>query len=106
MTTEPVAIVTGGNRGIGLEVARGLARAGLRVIVGARRPAPGGAGEAWPLDLAQLARPARVVGRVQTSVGRGPLLDPLGAGPSGRARAGTVAAGRQDRGHGDERDRQ
>ncbi len=33
------ALVTGGNRGIGLEVVRGLARAGLHVVIGARRRA-------------------------------------------------------------------
>jgi NAD(P)-dependent dehydrogenase (short-subunit alcohol dehydrogenase family) len=34
--TQRVALVTGGNRGIGLEVCRGLARAGLRVILTGR----------------------------------------------------------------------
>lgn len=36
MTTR-TALVTGGNRGIGLEACRGLARAGLRVVLTARR---------------------------------------------------------------------
>jgi NAD(P)-dependent dehydrogenase (short-subunit alcohol dehydrogenase family) len=35
------AIVTGGNRGIGLEIARQLVREGIRVIIGARDPARG-----------------------------------------------------------------
>jgi NAD(P)-dependent dehydrogenase (short-subunit alcohol dehydrogenase family) len=35
------ALVTGGNRGIGLEVCRQLARRGLRVLLGARDPALG-----------------------------------------------------------------
>ncbi|MGH8458538.1 MAG: SDR family NAD(P)-dependent oxidoreductase, partial [Nevskiales bacterium] len=34
--TPRVALVTGGNRGIGLAVCRGLASAGLRVILTAR----------------------------------------------------------------------
>ncbi|MGB8437226.1 MAG: SDR family NAD(P)-dependent oxidoreductase, partial [Burkholderiales bacterium] len=34
-----VAIVTGGNGGIGLGMARGLAGAGARVVVAARNPA-------------------------------------------------------------------
>jgi 2-deoxy-D-gluconate 3-dehydrogenase len=34
--TGKVAIVTGGNGGIGLGMARGLARAGARVVVAAR----------------------------------------------------------------------
>ena len=40
MTTK-TAIVTGGNRGLGLEVARQLAAAGVRVVIGARDPVKG-----------------------------------------------------------------
>ncbi len=54
-TASKVAIVTGGSRGIGREVARGLTAAGYRVIVGSRQAAEARAGEAWPLDLASLA---------------------------------------------------
>lgn len=39
--TRRVALVTGGNRGIGLEIARQLAHAGLRVVIGARDVAAG-----------------------------------------------------------------
>lgn len=38
---QRVALVTGANRGIGLEIARGLGRAGLTVVVGARSQASG-----------------------------------------------------------------
>lgn len=43
MTTTRVALVSGGNRGIGLAIATQLAARGLRVIIGARRPEDGAA---------------------------------------------------------------
>lgn len=41
MPEHRTALVTGGNRGIGLEICRGLARAGCRVFLGARDPDSG-----------------------------------------------------------------
>lgn len=38
---ERTALVTGGNRGIGLAIVEGLAKAGLRVLLGARDRAAG-----------------------------------------------------------------
>ena len=36
---DTIALVTGANRGLGLEIARGLGRAGMTVLVAGRRPA-------------------------------------------------------------------
>jgi NAD(P)-dependent dehydrogenase (short-subunit alcohol dehydrogenase family) len=47
--TNRIALVTGANKGIGLEIARQLAQAGVFVIIGARDPARG---EAAVADLA------------------------------------------------------
>ncbi len=43
---SPLALVTGANRGIGLEVCRQLAQAGMRVLLAARDPAKGEAAAA------------------------------------------------------------
>ena len=43
---SPLALVTGANRGIGLEVCRQLAQAGMRVLLSARDPAKGEAAAA------------------------------------------------------------
>ena len=38
---QPVALVTGANKGIGFEVARGMAKSGFVVVLGARNPTSG-----------------------------------------------------------------
>jgi NAD(P)-dependent dehydrogenase (short-subunit alcohol dehydrogenase family) len=66
MTSPQVALVTGGNRGIGLAIARQLGARGIRVVLTARRAADGeaavaqlkagGADAHWlPLDVADEA---------------------------------------------------
>jgi len=40
-TTDRIALVTGANRGIGFEAARGIAKAGYIVLLGARNPTTG-----------------------------------------------------------------
>ena len=53
--TGKVAVVTGGTRGIGLMMARGLLQAGARVYLSSRKAAAGDAA------VAELARPGRVL---------------------------------------------
>lgn len=67
MNHQRIAVVTGANKGIGFEVARQLARLGLRVFLGARNAAAGraaaekisaesnGAATFLPIDIADLA---------------------------------------------------
>ena len=43
MAERSTALVTGANKGIGLEIARGLGRLGYRVWVGSRDPSRGAA---------------------------------------------------------------
>jgi NAD(P)-dependent dehydrogenase (short-subunit alcohol dehydrogenase family) len=45
MSEQRIALVTGGNRGIGLEICRQLAKAGIRVLLGSRDAAKGVAAE-------------------------------------------------------------
>ena len=52
--TGRTAIVTGGTSGIGLETCKALARAGARVVAGARNPSPAAGFEVRRLDLADL----------------------------------------------------
>ncbi|MFY0088587.1 SDR family NAD(P)-dependent oxidoreductase, partial [Acinetobacter baumannii] len=40
-TQQKVAFITGGNRGLGLETARGLGRLGIEVVIGVRDPDKG-----------------------------------------------------------------
>jgi NAD(P)-dependent dehydrogenase (short-subunit alcohol dehydrogenase family) len=96
--TQPIALVSGGNRGIGYAICRGLARRGCLVILGARNAAEGRAAaqalqaeglalEYRPLDVARDASVRSCVAAVLKRHGRidilvnnaGVLLDPSGS---------------------------
>ena len=75
-----VALVTGGGRGIGADIAKGLAREGASVAISARTAkevnavaaeivAAGGVARAFTADLADTAAPARLVADAESALG-------------------------------------
>ncbi len=80
-----VALVTGAGRGLGLEIARGLAAAGARVLLNGREPAilnvaassiaaQGGIAEPLPFDVADTAAAAQAMERLLARHGRLDIL--------------------------------
>ncbi|WP_242342796.1 SDR family oxidoreductase [Anaeromyxobacter terrae] len=82
MAEAPVAIVSGANRGLGLEVSRQLAHLGFRVVMGVRDLRKGEAaarsleGKVHPLvlDVADPESPARLAAEVRAAFGRCDVL--------------------------------
>jgi gluconate 5-dehydrogenase len=79
------AVVTGGSSGIGRAIAVALGRAGARILVVARRPAPiaevvaelrghGAEGHAIPADLADRAAVARAIEEIRAGYGEPDVL--------------------------------
>ena len=81
-STERVVLVTGGGRGLGVEIARQLVEGGHRVVVAARGIEAGGAvaeelaGRAWPLRL-DVTDPESVQAAVEAVDRRHGRLDAL-----------------------------
>ncbi len=84
MSIAKTAIVTGANRGIGLEIARQLAKEGIRVVMGSRDPLKGEracaslkAGElavSYPLDVCDTRSVRRFVDFVEKEFGAPAIL--------------------------------
>jgi hypothetical protein len=97
--SRPLALVTGASSGIGLEIARELARTGHDLVLTARRAAPMEAlaaeltipGAAVTVIAADLARPGAATALVEDLASRGLAIDVL------INNAGLGAAGRFDR---------
>ena len=78
MQDKPVALVTGANKGIGLQIAKDLAANGLTVLVGSRDPGRGEAAakevgpgaHALQLDVTKRASIAAAAGHVRDEFGR------------------------------------
>jgi NAD(P)-dependent dehydrogenase (short-subunit alcohol dehydrogenase family) len=78
MQDKPVALVTGANQGIGLQIAKDLAAHGFTVLVGSRDPARGeeaartidGDAHALQLDVTDQASIAAAAERVRNEFGR------------------------------------
>lgn len=81
MTSKTIALITGANQGIGLEIARQLGRQGLLVVLGARDASKGGAAaaelaaqgidaHAVRLDVTSAEDVARLAGHFRTAFGR------------------------------------
>jgi len=106
MQHTPVALVTGANQGIGLEIAKALAANGYTVLVGARDPERGeaaartiaGDARALPLDVTSPPSIAAAAERVRADFGRLDLLvNNAGishVGAPGRSLAEIITAGR------------
>ena len=76
--THPIALVTGANKGIGLQIAKELASKGFKVLVGARRLAAGVAAaksigtdaQAIQLDVTDQASIAAAAKQIEATLGR------------------------------------
>lgn len=101
---KKIALVTGGNKGIGLEIVRGLLRAGCRVYLGARDAANGqqavaalaaeGDVVAIDLDLGKQATLDAAAARLQREVGHLDILvNNAGINVPGDGSASTAAVG-------------
>lgn len=85
MNPQSVALITGGNRGIGLAIAGQLARRGIHVVIGARQPEQGEAAaaalrgeglsaEALALNVADEASRQQAIGELLRRHGRLDIL--------------------------------
>ena len=85
MAEQRIALVTGGNRGIGLEICRQLAKLGIRVLLGSRDSAKGAAAaaeliagklpvEVRELDVADDRSIVECMGWIRRDVGRLDIL--------------------------------
>ena len=76
-----LALVTGGNRGIGLEVARELGRDGMRILLGSRDRLRGEAAGAWRVAVAAI----RYAGILVNSVCPGWVRTDMGGAGASRS---------------------
>lgn len=105
MQDKPVALVTGANKGIGLQIAKGLTTHGFTVLVGSRSlengeaaaKSTGSDAHALQLDVTDAASISAAAERVRGEFGRLDVLvnNPPRGHPASRTRAGRACRSRR-----------
>ena len=73
-STQPIALVTGGNRGIGLAIAKGLQASGARVVITYRSGTPPAGFDAVQMDVTDSASVDAGFTKIETEIGQPEII--------------------------------